>query len=442
MPASKTTPQSKITTAHGITRSKASIMTDPGRPGLRLVRTGHSGDRRVWQYRYRTPAGLKQIKIGEYPGMSWAEAAKAWQRLKIERDDPTRGDPVATVQAQRVAVKVAAVKERERSALTIGRLIDDYLAEVIDPKRKPKGAREVNRLLSAPAVEKVRSVPIANFDRKQAAVLIKAVLAGRNGERAPRVAHMTRQELRAAWQHGKDNGTLDGLNLAENPFAGRNLGGAFSFKERDRFLSDDEAARLLRWMRTPGAYSRTAADALELVLRTGLRSGEVCAIHSRELQQRDGVLWLDIPAERMKAQQAHSVPLVGRAREIVLSRIPDGGGHLFMGRRGPIEQKVLGVEVYAHSGRSQSDAYAKKRICPVADWAPHDLRRTARQMLAAIGCPFEIGEAILAHQLPRVQRTYLNVARLPGELVRWLTMLNDHLDRLQPAEPVALHRAA
>jgi hypothetical protein len=43
-----------------------------------------------------------------------------------------------------------------------------------------------------------------------------------------------------------------------------------------------------------------------------------------------------------------------------------------------IEQKVLGVEVYAHAGRSKAAAYARKRVCPVRDWAPHDLRRTAR----------------------------------------------------------------
>jgi integrase len=434
----KATPTTPITSAKSIERSKAKIMTDPARPGLRLVR---SGERRIWQFRYRSLGGLRQVKLGEFPGITWAEAAKVWQRLKVERDDPERGDPVATVKAKRAAAKVAAVKEREQKALTLGRLIDDYLSEVIDSKRKPKGAAEVSRLLNAPAIEKVRPVPIADFTRKRAAELIKAVLAGRNGERVPRVAYMTRQELRGAWEFAKANGVLDGI-ATENPFAGKQLGGTFTFKPRERYLTDDEAARLLRWMRTPGAYSRTVADALELVMRTGLRSGEVCGIHSSELQQRDGVLWLDIPIERMKAKQAHSVPLVGRARDIVLSRIPDGGGFLFAGRRGAIDQKVLGVEVYAHSGRSTNEAYAKKRICPVSGWAPHDLRRTARQMLAAIGCPFEIGEEILAHKLPKVPRTYLNMAHLTGERARWLTLLNDHIDRLQPAEPVALHRAA
>ena len=105
-----------------------------------------------------------------------------------------------------------------------------------------------------------------------------------------------------------------------------------------------------------GAYSRAVADALELTLRTGLRSGEVCRLQFDDFPVRDGVLWADLPADRMKMQKAHSVPFLGRAREIVEARMVDGATFLFPGRGGdaPIEQKVLGVETYAHSGRSTS----------------------------------------------------------------------------------------
>ena len=440
------TPKKLITSARAIEVSQAAIMTDPARPGLRLVT---KEGRRSWIYRYRTATGLRQIKLGDYalPGskkviMTWEAAQNAWMRLKVAKDDPTKEDPVQIIRERKKSERVEKSRERERTSLTIGGIIDDYLTEVVDRQRKSKGAMEVSRLLNAPAVEKIRSTPLVEFDRKAAASLIKKVAAGRRGKPAPRVAHMTRQELRAAWVYAKENGVLTDLGMTENPFEGDKLGGVFRFEERERQLSEHEVATLLRWMRTPGAYSRTVADALEIALRTGLRSGEVCEIHSSELQRRDGVLWLDIPASRMKSGKAHSIPLVGRVEEIVHARMPDKPGYLFMGRRGPIAQKVLGVEIYSHSGRSSSKAYAGKRLCPVENFAPHDLRRTARQLLASIGCPFEVAETILAHKLPKVQRTYLRVDRLPKLLIESLIKLGDHIDGLQPAEPVVLHRAA
>ena len=132
----------------------------------------------------------------------------------------------------------------------------------------------------------------------------------------------------------------------------------------------------------------------------------------KELVERAGVLWVEIPAEQMKAGKAHSAPLVGRAREIVEARMLTGSPFLFARRQREgdesraIEQKVLGVEVYAHAGRSKAAAYARRRMCPVRDWAPHDLRRTARTFLAELGCLFELGEAILAHTLPGVAGVY------------------------------------
>jgi integrase len=143
------------------------------------------------------------------------------------------------------------------------------------------------------------------------------------------------------------------------------------------------------------------------------------------------VLWLEIPAERMKGGKPHSIPLVGTAEEIVVARMPAEGGYLFPSRAAnkPIQQKVLGVEVYASSGRSDAPAYKHRKVCPVPDWAPHDLRRTARTLLAELGCPFEVGEAILAHTLPGVSSVY-NRAGHEAAKVEWLTKLGAQLDDL------------
>jgi integrase len=62
-------------------------------------------------------------------------------------------------------------------------------------------------------------------------------------------------------------------------------------------------------------------------------------------------------------------------------------------------------------------------------WAPHDLRRTARTMLARLGCPNEVAEAILGHLQPGVQGVY-NRHQYDAERRQWLTLLAAHLESL------------
>jgi integrase len=391
----------------------------PEHPGLRLM-ASHSG--RTWTYRYRHPDSnlVKQVKLGAWPAMGLSVAVEAWEKARAERE--SGGDPGSKARAAKAAKVEAAKVQRDAARETVGWLVEEYLTEVVERSRKPKGARESRRMMER-AIGPWRGTPAREFTAAMAHEMISAVAAT-----APRVAAMTRQEMRAAWEHGMVRGAV-----SANVFAGRTLGGRLTSKARDRYLSDAEARALLRWWREPSTHSRTVSDALELVLRTGLRSGEVCAIHDRELHERQGVLWLDIPANRMKGGQPHSTPLVGRAREIVEAR-KGTGGYLFPRRDSerPIEQKVLGVEVYATSGRSGAAAYVHRKLCPVKGWAPHDLRRTARTMLAELGCPFEVGEAILAHTLPGVAAVYSRAAHNAAR-IEWLTKLNNHLDALSNA---------
>lgn len=441
-------------------------LADPEHPGLRVrCVAGEPTHRLVFFYRYRNPAGaLRQVEVGVFGADLTLTGIRArWEALRdrVRNGGDPREEAKAT-RAQAVA-KVEEVKAAEKAeALTVERVIERYLVERVEPSRKTKGAMECRRMLTQlinfatwtaaqktktatgrrrsklpQGVVDVAKLPAARFTREKAHDLLLAY-----GATAPRAGGMARQELRAAWRYGVDAGFLE----APSPFEklagasgrkGDSFGGAAlkSVSKKDRVLSPAEAGALLRWMREPGTYSRTARDALELTLRTGLRSGEVCGIHSRELVRRDGVLWLDIPGERMKGGTPHSVPLIGVAEDIVVQRTSEKGGYLFPSREPekPIQQKVLGVEVYACSGRSTADAYKHRKVCPVADWAPHDLRRTARTLLAELGCPFEVGEAILAHALPGVASVYNRADHVQAK-VEWLGQLGRHLDSLGKAQ--------
>jgi len=438
---------------------------DPAHPGLRVRRVG---DQRVCAYRYRNAQGaLRQVELGVLGTLTLTDVRSEWQRLKaIVRNG---GDPRAEKKAekkQRIAAAVQAAREEKELGLTVERVVERYLAEDVEKNRKPKGANEARRMLlqlirfkswvdgqrkkealgrrraKLPSgVVDVADLPAKDFSRELAGRLLQAY-----SESAPRAGAMVRSELRAAWGYGIEQGFLSEGNPFEKRATGKRDkfgGGALKpSSSRERNLSAHEVGLLLRWMQEPKTYSQTVRDALELTLRTGLRSGEVCEIHTREIKRIDGTLWLDIPGDRMKMGKDHFVPLVGKAEQIVLRRMKESKGYLFMDRSGerPILQKVLGVAVFAHRGTSKSKAYKLKRVCPVgADsdghyWAPHDLRRTARTLLANLECPHDVGEAILSHGISGVAGTY-NRAKYFEPRIQWLTTLGGYLDSLAVAEP-------
>jgi integrase len=65
----------------------------------------------------------------------------------------------------------------------------------------------------------------------------------------------------------------------------------------------------------------------------------------------------------------------------------------------------------------------------VSHWSVHDLRRTGRTQLAALGYPDEIAEAVLGHTPSGIIGVY-NLHRYDGERSEWLKRLSDHYERL------------
>jgi len=57
-------------------------------------------------------------------------------------------------------------------------------------------------------------------------------------------------------------------------------------------------------------------------------------------------------------------------------------------------------------------------------------------LLAELGCPFEVGEAILAHTLPDVAGVY-NLAGYEAQKIEWLGKLGEYLDALAASHNVA-----
>lgn len=409
-------------------------------PGLRLVA---SATRRSWVYRYKSPVdgGMRQIKIGEWPTLDYIKAAGEWQRLRAERDSGV--DPQMQKKTARRIEREDAVAKKV-GPYTVARLVDDYLTGHVDLNRKPKGRAEVRRVLTQ------HTAPIANevaadLLRNQAFNLLQG-LSDR-----PVLMGQVRQEMGAAYDFALDAGRLpeNTPNWWRQVYRGKMprskgklLQGEHTGSSK-RVLSEQELGTLINWMPN---FSKMVGDVLTLYLWTGTRGIEILQMQANEIGEEPSGWWWTIPKHKTKnLKRAHAtdlrVPLIGRARTIVLRRLeqarlilqeePDSPGYLFpsLGQYGYVEQKTIGSTVYTHMPYSKT-RYGKNPVhLTVTRWAPHDLRRSVRTLLAIMGCPHDVAESVLGHMIQGVAGVY-NRHSYDAERLEWLTRLDAKLEEL------------
>lgn len=396
-----------------------------GCPGLRLEATA---SRRSWIYRYKSPVDgrMRQIKIGEWPALSIAAAAVEWERLKQARK--AGNDPAL---AKRQANDSVGVMVQQGDSPTVRDICSAYLTGHVERNRQSKGAAEVARMFRT-MLGDIADLPAVEVTRERAFSKIDSY------RHVPVQASRLRLELGAAWDYALDAGRLpeSASNWWRQIMRGRLRSNGRRIQGQPmgtakRFLTDAEVGALITWLPN---FSRNVEDALTLYLWTGTRGAEICAMEGAEItEERDG-LWWTIPKVKTKSARHEKatdlrVPLVGRADAIVRRRLERyGKGWLFPAERGGhMQQKVFGQAVHCHMPYSVTRPEQERPRLPVTHWAPHDLRRTARTILAALGCPYEIGEAILGHMLPGVGGIY-NRHSYDAERRHWLTKLDEKLE--------------
>lgn len=410
-------------------------LTSANHPGLRLEAFD---DRRTWTYRYRSPVDrkLRQIKIGLWPTVSIHGAIVEWERLRDRRND---GRDPALEGKQDKAEQRQKILRAQTKPYTIRDACDDYWEGHVAPTRAKKGATEVRRMFDKDLGE-IGDVPATELPRAQAFDLIRSIAA-----RAPVQAGRLRSELGAAWDYAIDAGRIPEttpnwwrlilrgkIKSKGKKIAGERIGTA------KRVLSPDEVGQLIRWLPN---FTQLVEDALTLYLWACTRGAEIVSMEGREIQrEEDGIWWWTIPKEKTKNARLDNatdlrVPLFGRAIAVALRRKERfGDGPLFPaktrdGRAAIVEQKTIQTTVYYHQPYSQTRPDDIRPRLPVSHWAPHDLRRTSRTQLAAMGCPDAVGEAILGHMLPGVMGVY-NKHTYDVERVEWLRRLSDRLEAL------------
>lgn len=403
-------------------------------PGLRLKATTTG---RAWIYRYKSQVDgkMRQIKIGDWPALSAPAAIVKWESLKQDRDaglDPAankrsvRKEEIAAEQAQR-----AAAREEK---FTVARLCDDYLIGHINRHRARKGAIEITRMFNT-MLGDLGQQPAAGVTRLAAFEFLEQFLD------IPVQGQKLRAELGAAWDYALDAGRLPENTpnwwrlVMKGRFRsqGKAIAGVKVGKKK-RVLTEEEVSTLIPWIPN---FSKSLADIVTLYLWTAQRGSEIVAIMGGEVfEEADGLWWVIPKAKTKNARHEEAtdqrVPLVGRAKAIIQRRMElFGKGYLFPNQKknGHLEQKMVQTSIYMHQPYSKTRPENYRPRLTVSHWAPHDLRRTSRTMLASLGCPEEVAEAIIGHMKPGIVGVY-NLHTYDRERREWLARLDLHLEQL------------
>src|SRR5262249_48114226 len=150
---------------------------------------------------------------------------------------------------------------------------------------------------------------------------------------------------------------------------------------RERVHSDAELREI--W-RAADLLGYPFGSVVKLLLLTGARREEVAGMRWSELAA-DFSLWT-LPAERVKNQNRHEIPLSAPARALWA------------------ELPRISEFVFPTTGaaRVSGSARAKRRLDqaippPLAPWVLHDLRRSLASGMAALGVQLPVVEKILNH---------------------------------------------
>ena len=385
-----------------VKRHKEGILVDasPHR-GLRFV--ANKNGTKTWIYRYRDSENkLKQIKLGDYPGMGLAEARAAYIEQKLIKSQ--HGDPRKHRKAVLAEQKEKSKRESASSYL-VSQMVEHYLVEHVQSHRVEKGYVECRRMLGHDVVPSIGGMSVIEVRRSHIHELIQQIAI-----RAPRIASMVKDELKGAFEHAISAGRVNG-DFANPVFGVKSP----KFTARKRVFSDQELIAFMHWL----PLSRVSTQMkviLKLMLLTGCRGGEIVSIE-----------WKNIDFDRKELHFAktknglpHIVYLSNQAAAL-LQQIERGKSkYLFPS---PASQKHIRQHAIVWQVTEYRDDLG------LDHWTSHDIRRTVGTGLARLGCSRVIQDRILNHVDRSVSGIY-DRHNYDHESKEWWQKWADHLDAL------------
>lgn len=367
--------------------------------GLRVTRTTKG---RRWFYRYRVGNKLQQDTIGM--DLSVQEARAKFRVLKAEKQ---RGKFPRDLTAQ----------SSPAESFTVSEMIELYL-ENLSRVRQAKGVIDVRSFMTN-VTRPYGHYDIMDFGAAEARAVVTYQVEKGNRVQAGRIA----SELSAAWDYSV------ALNRISEDLANPGEAAKKALKrarirttpiKRSRYLDDRELSVLLEWLPKAGGFSPNLRKALMLTLQVGCRSGEAISARWSDFDLEAGTWTLF----QTKTNDPRTIKLPRQTLEWLRASRLLSAGDMYLcqspkSRLSHLQQKQITERMWV----LKRDG----KLPPLADWSPHDLRRTCRTHLSQMGCPEPVAESAIGHV---VATNNYNLHQYQNEVGEWLQRWNDKLESL------------
>jgi integrase len=404
------------------------------------VRITHDGNR-SWVFLYSSPTlgkrrryTIGRVEFGAPDGVASLDLEQARQAASKLRATVAAGSDPAEV---RVASEAAAVAKTATAEVVTFKAVFDLF-----DKRKLAGERrgwEVRQIIVRELIPHWGARPIGAITRTDVQHRIDALVEAGHQPSAHRLFEIIRRMFN--WAAARPSLNLDRVpteRMKPKLMIGKKT-------RRKRVLSSDEIGAL--W-RASARIEYPYGALVRLLLLTGLRLSEAADAVWSEFDH--GVRAWTIPAERMKRDDPHMVPLTTDALAVVAGIPRFTGEHLFTCGDGsaPVrsfskpKQRLDALmldELRALATQRGSDP-AKVTL---ANWEMgRDIRRTVRTNLSALPVPDMIRELVIAHAQPELHQVYDQYLYLDEKreaLTLWAARLRAIVD--PPTNVVPMRRA-
>lgn len=279
---------------------------------------------------------------------------------------------------------------------TVSSLLDVYIARYLKAG-KLRSAGQIEAQLERLVKPRIGKVGIYELKRSHVSRMLDEIA----DEHGPRMADLALAYIRKAFNWYEVNGHDDDFT---SPVVRGMARLKPSDRERERVLADDEIRDVWAALDTitePAcfpAYVRT-------LLLTATRRGETADMSVTEL---DGELWT-IPAARYKTKRDHVIPLSAQALALIRKSAPakpaKNAHFVFSTTDGAVSFSGFSKAKTALD-KAMAELREREGRPPMADWTLHDLRRTARTLLARAGIRDDIAERCLGHVIKGVEKVY------------------------------------
>jgi integrase len=354
-------------------------VSDPGCAGLRVVVFPSKKKSFIVRYRFR---GLqRKLTLGRC----------LTERGVVEpANTPETDTPLSLAAARELATKAlrqakagadpCAAKQRARQeelaaeSDTLAAVAQEYLRRE-GPRLRTRNQREADLNLLCASV--LGRQPIAGISRGQYTRILDHIADNNGPVRSDRVLSALRTLL--TWHAARSDFV--------SPLVRGGRRTSIQERARSRILSDEE----LRAVWTAAEQDKSPFGAfVRFVLLTATRRSEAAGLSDSELS--DGRKTWVIPAQRYKSGNDTLIPLSAAAQAIIAAQ--------------PAGDFVFSADGSRPLGGFNDRKKEFDKVCGVAGYTLHDLRRTSRTLLSRAGVSADIAERCLGHAITGVRGTY------------------------------------